>query len=257
MTCVWEPDPSALSDGWETKDETIRTRSLLLATSALINLTYGRVGTCPVKVRPCLSPPCGCDRWEPRLIDGQWYNCATCTRPCAPAFEIELDGPVGFIESIKVDGVELPLDTGDWRVDNGHRLVWQGAGASPIPRSQDLSRPDTEVGTWSITYSQSHAVPADGAIAVALLAEEFAKAFEKKSSCRLPKGVTNVTRNGVSFSVEAGLFPGGLTGIEVVDQFILKWAPAGAPVLTATVFDPRKVMTRRPSTILTRAEFGL
>ena len=117
---------------------------------------------------------------------------------------------------------------------------------------QDLTKPDTEPDTWSITYSQSHPVGPDAQIAVAYLALEFSKAFQPRVKCSLPRGVTSVTRNGVSFSIEAGLFPGGLTGIDVVDQFILKWAPAGSPQRTAVVFDPRKPTVRRVSALPTR-----
>jgi hypothetical protein len=86
-------------------------------------------------------------------------------------------------------------------------------------------------------------------MAVAYLAMEFAKACLPSKKCSLPRGVTNVVRNGVSFSVEAGLFPGGLTGIDIVDQFILKWAPAGSPLRSATVFRPGKAGPRRTNTV--------
>jgi hypothetical protein len=61
--------------------------------------------------------------------------------------------------------------------------------------------------------------------------------------------VTSVVRNGVSFTIEAGLFPGGLTSIEIVDAFILKWAPAGSPTKSATVFNPRRRSPRRTNTV--------
>lgn len=245
MTCVWEPDPACLTDAWAALDPEEQERSLILATSSLQMLTYYRVGTCPVTIRPCPSEPrCGCG-WNPHTRDGQWYNDCPCETRCAPLSEIDLPGPVGYIDELRVDGVALDLSTGDWRLDDGHLLVWQGAGTSPIPETQNLNRPDTEPGTWSITYSQSYPVLADGRLAVALLAMEFAKACAPKGKCSLPRGVTSVVRNGVSFSVEAGLFPNGLTGIDIVDQYILKWAPAGSPTRPATVFDPRQLKGNR------------
>lgn len=237
MVCAWPLDPACVADGWAALDEDVQERSLMLATSSLITLTYGRVGTCPITVRPSLAPTCAC--WEPRLWEGAWYNCASCGTKASPTSEIELDGPVGYVDSIRIDGVEHDPTNGDWRLDEGRFLVWQGSGPSPIPAGQDLNKPDTAVGTWSITYSQSYPIGEDGRLAVALLAMEFAKACQPKSKCSLPKGVQNVSRNGVSFVIEAGLFPGGLTGIEIVDQFILKWAPAGAPLRNAQVFNPR------------------
>lgn len=247
MTCVWEPDPACLGDAWDALDAETQERSLMLASSSLQMLTYYRVGTCPVTIRPCPEERrCHCS-WHPYLWDGRWYNDCDHRTACAPLSEVDIPGPVGYIESFMIDGQPVDLNGPDWRLDDGHLLVWQGEGPSPIPATQDLDKPDTEPGTWSITYSRSYPVGADGRLAVAYLAMEFAKACQPKGKCSLPRGVTSVVRNGVSFSVEAGLFPNGLTGIDIVDQFILKWAPAGSPVRTATVFDPRKRTARRSS----------
>lgn len=233
----------------------------MLATSSLQMLTYNRVGTCPITIRPCpVSRPCGCV-WSPHSrTDGVWVNECACrpTSGCAPLSEIDIPGPVGYIESFLIDGEPVDLESGEWRLDDGHLLVWQGVGPSPVPSYQDLNKPDTEPGTWSITYSRSYPVNADARIAVAYLAMEFAKACKPKGKCSLPRGVTNVVRNGVSFTVEAGLFPGGLTGNEIVDAFILKWAPAGSPVRSAQVFDPSKYKSRprRTSSVPLRTPFG-
>jgi hypothetical protein len=172
--------------------------------------------------------------------DGLWYNDCPDQSSCAPLSEIDLPGPVGYIDSLVIDGETVDLWNGDWRLDDGHLLVWQGDGTSPIPETQDLNKPDTEVGTWSVTYSRSYPVLADGRIAVAYLATEFAKACVPKAKCSLPRGVTSVVRNGVTFTVEAGLFPNGLTGIDIVDQYILKWAPAGSPTKNAVIYDPSR-----------------
>jgi hypothetical protein len=259
MTFVWEADPACLGDSWDALDSDVKQRSLMLATSSLQMLTYNRVGTAPITIRPCPQVlPCACGHWRPVLSeDGQWFNCGTCKRAaCKPTSEIDLPGPVGFIDSVKVNGVEIPLDTGAFRIDNGHLLVWQGEGASPFPETQDLNKADTEAGTWSVTYSRSYPVLQDGRIAVAYLAAEFAKACVPKAKCSLPRGVTNVVRNGVSFSIQAGLFPNGLTNIDVVDQYILKWAPAGSPAKTAQVFDPRTHGPRVTSSVPLRRPTG-
>lgn len=256
MTCTWTPDPACLGDEWNALDEDVKDRALMLATSSLQMLTYYRVGTCPITIRPCPKEPrCGCG-WNPHIRDGFWYNDCPCRTQCAPLSEVDIPGPVGYIDSILVDGVELDLWNGDFRLDDGHLLVWQGSGASPFPETQDLNKPDSEPGTWSITYSKSYPVLEDGRIAVAYLAMEFAKACKPKGKCSLPRGVTSVVRNGVSFTIEAGLFPGGLTGIEIVDQYILKWAPAGSPTRTATVFDPTANKPRRTSSVPARAPLG-
>jgi hypothetical protein len=220
---------------------------LALATSTLQTLTLNRVGTCPITIRPCadLAYGCACGAWFPVLWDGQWFNCRNCKYACAPLSEVDIPGPVGYIERLVIDGMEVDIfDPDDWRLDNGHLLVWQGAGPSPIPAYQDLNKPDTKVGTWSLTYSQSYPVGDDGRLAVAQLAVEFAEAFKPRGKCSLPRGVTNVVRNGVTFSVDGGLFINGLTGNQVADLFILKWVPPGSPQRSAEVFSPSK--HRRP-----------
>lgn len=250
MTCTWDADFTGIQEQWDKLSPEVQARALLLATSSLQMLTLNRVGTCPVTIRPCpVKRPCAAD-WEPyRMYDsvggllhgGDWLNPCGCRTAhwCAPLSEVDLPGPVGYIDRLKIDGVSVPLDDGNWRLDNGHLLVWQGAGPSPIPSSQDLNKPDSEPGTWSITYTQSYPVAADGRIAVAWLAMEFARAFKPAGKCELPRGVTNVVRSGVTFTIDAGLFPNGLTGMDTVDAFILKWVPPGAPSRSATVFSPR------------------
>lgn len=68
-----------------------------------------------------------------------------------------------------------------------------------------------------------------------VLAAEFFKACSG-SKCRLPQGVTSVTRNGITMEIPSGLFPGGATGIHEVDTIIRIYNPfslkAGARVLS-------------------------
>lgn len=257
MTCTWEPDPACLSEEWAKLDLDVQERSLMLATSALQMLTYYRVGTCPVTIRPCPTPRrCLC-AWSPHLgTDGVWRNGCVHQTWCIPLSEVDIPGPVGYIEAFLIDGQPVDLEDGSWRLDDGHLLVWQGSGPSPVPSAQDLNKPDSAVGTWSITYSRSYPVLADGRLAVAYLAMEFAEACKPKGKCKLPRGVTSVVRNGVSFTIQAGLFPNGLTGIDIVDQYILKWAPAGSPQRSAQVFDPAKRKPRVTSGVPLRSPFG-
>ena len=248
MTCVWEPDIGCLGTEWDTYDADVQERALLLATSSLQTLTLNRVGACPITIRPCPTEPrCGCG-WSPHIHSGQWVNNCPHETVCAPLSEYDIPGPVGYVESMLIDGQTVDLWNGDWRLDEGHLLVWQGDGPSPFPETQNLNLPDTEVGTWSITYSKSYPVQQDGRIAMAALALEFAKACKPKGKCSLPRGVTNVVRSGVSFTIEAGLFPGGLTGIEVTDAYILKWVPPGTPNRNASVFSPRNMGRGRART---------
>lgn len=247
MTCAWEPDLNCIdADEWNAYDEDVQESALMLATSSLQTLTNGRVGSCPITIRPCISPRprCGCD-WNPHIYNGVWVNGCSHRSKCAPTSEYEIPGPVGYISSMLINGEVVDLWSGDWRLDNGNTLVWQGEGTSPLLDSQDLNKPDTESDTWSITYSKSYPVSKDARMAVAALAIEFARLCGKTTKkCKLPKNVRNVTRLGVSFTIEAGLWPGGLTSIETADAFILKWNPPGSPARSAVVFDPRG--TNRP-----------
>lgn len=264
MTCTWEPDPGCLGEDWTSLSQDMKDRALMLATSSLQMLTMYRVGTCPITIRPLPNHTvCGCGFNPHKAANGRWYNNCHHRSRFQPRSEIDIPGPVGYIDSLRIDGDEIDLHNGDWRLDNGHLLVWQGSGPSPLPAYQDLNLPDTAVGTWSLTYSKSYPVAEDGRIAVAYLAMEFAKACKPKGKCSLPRGVTSVVRNGVSFSIEAGLFPNGLTGLDLVDQYILKWVPAGSPLRSAVVFDPRSVqprvtnsVPRRPSTSAGAPGFG-
>src|SRR5690349_13282188 len=134
MTCVWTPDQDTLDEGdWNQYDTDQQERALLLASSALVTLTYGRVGACPITIRPCSEPP-RCPCWNsgfngiPPFVpymaaSGQWYN-QTCGHKinCKPLSEIDIPGPVGYIESFKIDGVEQVEDGGfytNWRLDDG------------------------------------------------------------------------------------------------------------------------------------------
>lgn len=256
MTCTWEPDPACLGDQWGTHTPEVQERALRLATLTLQMLTRYRVGLCPITIRPC--PPvarCGCG-WNPHIRNGSWFNSCGCAGSCAPLSEYDIPGPVGYIDTMKIDGVDVDLWNGDWRIDDGTKLVWQGDGPSPLPAYQDLNLPDTEPGTWSITYSRSYPVSQDGKVAVALLALEYAEACKPRGKCSLPKNVRNVNRNGVSFTIEAGLFPNGLTSIQLVDAYILQWAPIDAPLRSARVFDPRSVSPRVSSPVPMRPPLG-
>lgn len=253
--CTWPADVGCLGDEWENLDPELKARSLALATSSLISLTGGRVGKCPVTIRPC-QPVDRCNPWDrgslysygpgfwPLNWNGVWFNCG-CGSQCAcdAACQIKIPGPIGEIYSIKVDGTELNTDF--IRIDNGNILVWEHDGECPFPKAQNMSLPDSEPGTFSITYQNSYPVDSSGELAVAMLALEFSRACVPKKKCSLPRGVTSVVRSGVTFEIEAGLFPNGETGIDIVDAFIQKWMPPGSPKQAATIYSPGMANPRR------------
>lgn len=233
--CLWPMDEACRTDEWNAYDLVVQHRALALASASLHRLTAGRVGGCPVTVRPC-KRSCGgvpipamftqYGAFNPHINSaGYWVNFCGCQTDCGctELCEIALPGPIGRIEEIKVDGAVIPPS--NYRID-GNSVVWVGAGACPWPTCQDLAKPDTEVGTFSITYLNAYPVDSIGAYAVGILALEFAKACSG-SKCRLPSGVTSVTRGGVSYDINPGVFPDGFTGIREVDAFIGLWNPGG------------------------------
>lgn len=234
--CPWPIDTACLGQEWGGIDVEIQDRAIALASATLYRLTGYRVGGCPVTVRPCKR---GCTNtaqpywdlhsagWSPSISSGGvWINSCGCTTDCScvELCEIVLPAPVGGIVSVKVDGTVV-ADT-NYRVD-GNRLVWTGTGTCPWPVCQDLTKPDSAVGTFSVTYLNSYPVDQIGATAAATLALEYARACAGSNKCRLPAGVTQITRQGVSITIAAGAFPGGVTGIREIDSYLALWNPRG------------------------------
>lgn len=225
--CLWPIDPACETSAWTELEPAIRERALALASSTLQRLTGYRVGTCPVTVRPavrrraCFFPPSGSGSAYPYLdARGSWMNLPPTQRPVH--CQVALPPPVGSITEVKVDGLVVPY--ADYRIDNGNLLTWMGSGECPWPEDQDVTLPDTEPGTFSVTYQNSYPVDALGAYAAGVLALEFAKACTG-GKCRLPSGVTTIARQGVTYEIAGGMFEGGFTGIKEVDSYIALWNP--------------------------------
>lgn len=237
MTCTWPIDQSCLAADWADFSPSVKERAAALASATLTRLTGYRVTNCPITVRPCKA---GCvgdfarpyltmqgsgAGWTPFINDGAWVNSCGCTANCScgPLCSVALPGPVGRVDRVMLDGVEVP-DT-DWRaISTG--VLWVGTSECPWPTCQDLAKPDTEPGTFSITYVNGYPPDLLGAGAAATLANEFAKAC-CGTKCRLPAGVTAVARQGISLEIASGVFPGGMTGIREVDAYLALWNPEG------------------------------
>lgn len=236
--CEWPIDDSCLPPEWEALDPAVQERSLALASNTLRRLTGYRVGGCPITVRPCRQNcsytlpygapyPYGSYAWFTPHIDstGTWSNGCGCVSECSCSVlcEVVLPAPVGEVVEVKVDGQVVP-DT-DYKL-YANRLTWTGSAECAWPTCQDLTLPDTEPGTFAVTYLNSYPVDGLGAYAAGVLAWEYAQACIS-GVCRLPAGVVAVSRQGISYEVEAGAFPGGFTGIREVDAYIALWNPKG------------------------------
>lgn len=232
--CDWPVDTTCIPD-WTSYTNEQRSRAISWATFVLDALTGRQFSQCPVTVRPC-GPTCRLQTdyvtfpvgapspnvpgpWmTPFIANGTWSNCA-CSGgcDCAPACRVDLGLPVAEVTEVKVDGLVLDPSAyqlvGQWlaRVDSG--ACW--------PACQDPSAPDTEEGTFSVTFRPGRALPVAGQIAAGYLAGEFVKACSG-IACGLPAQVSSITRQGVDveFVDPATVFEDGRTGIREVDLFI-------------------------------------
>lgn len=231
-------------------------RAEAMAWMTLSALTGYQVGVCPITVRPCAAG-CGApgtwmvapvvgggghfagvwpgvlSQFTPHVsASGAWVNSCGCRGTdcgCSRLCEALIPGPVGAIVEVWLNGA--PLDPTAYRVDNGTRLV--RTDGECWPACQDLSQDRHGDDAFSVTYYQGAAPNPMTLWAAGVLATEFFKACSGRE-CRLPAGVTNITRQGISMEVQTGLFTNGFTGIPEVDAVIGLYNPNGlraAPVV--------------------------
>lgn len=227
--CPWPMDPACKTEEWNAYPADVKARGLALASATLERLTAHRVGECPITVRPCnphvevatYAAYSGALYPNGGAYIGMWDRCSTHASACdcGGSVYVALPMPVGRIDSVKVDGVEVPRSA--YRLDNGRNLVRMD---KPWPVTQDLTKSDAEVGTFSVTYLNAYPVDSLGAYAVGVLAMEFAKMCSG-TKCRLPAGVTSISRQGLTMDIPSGVFPDGMTGIREVDSFVALWNP--------------------------------
>lgn len=210
-----------------------------VAAELLATLAVKPIGTCTRVARPCSR---GCaigagfrlttaGRWfTPLLFGGEVFNVCTCRQAmlCGcrdPRSSITLVGPVASVTQVRVDGVVL--DPAAYTVDRD-RLVRLDGGTWPI--TQDLALPATQAGTFEVTYVQGVPLNAGGRVALTALMQEIAKAMCGDPSCQLPARVTNVVREGVTYTLmddPSKILDAGRTGIAAVDRWLNLTNPAG------------------------------
>lgn len=193
-------------------------------------------GTCTKTVRPCStrswcnvqvlsrghlvgwdggnwSTPCGCSHLDRILLSGY---------------------PVKEITQVKIDGVVVDPDT--YRLDGWRWLVRVRDPAEPDtwltwPSCQALDLPDTEDGTFAVTYRYGQDPPLVGVDAAAELGCELYKACNSGAGeCKLPSGTTRVIRQGVvierlafsAWGLQDGIWR---TGLPRVDTFLNAYNP--------------------------------
>jgi hypothetical protein len=211
---------------------TVMERADALAWSTLAALTGYRLSLCPIQLRPCVARCIQGTTWQtaavesgglsPFVSEGRWYNGCGCTTDCSctSLCEIRMPSEVGGIDAVWLDGVEL--EKSSFRVDNGNRLV--RLDGECFPACQDMTINDRTLGGLWVSYYPGVAPNDLFRYAAGVLAVEFFRACSGKD-CRLPSGVTNITRAGITMEIAPGTFPGGFTGIAEVDAVIRVYNP--------------------------------
>lgn len=144
----------------------------------------------------CLGPVCGCHGRR----------------------QVTLLGPVDSVTEVKIDGAVL--DPSSYRPDEGRYLV--RTDGSDWPWQQAITKPDTEVGTWAITYMRGERLPAAGAQAAGALAWKLAQAEDADDNSGLPERIAQLTRQGidVQFVQPDTFIDDGKTGVLEVDRWL-------------------------------------
>lgn len=220
-------------------------------------------GTCSRKVRPCRQS-CQCFGSDPALGGlGPWYWPSTisaywwggwswvneCGDKCGCGSEsyIRLAGyPIQRIQEVLLNGQVL-VEGVDYRLDGRRDLIrLADLTADPVvdrywPTCQDLSLPDTEPGTYSVTYEWGAPPPEGGKLAAAQLAVELWRASPGNGGeCKLPNRVERVVRQGITMDrivPVADMLRAGQTGLGLVDAFIALTNPQKAKRRSA-VYSP-------------------
>lgn len=192
-------------------------------------LTGRQFGVCASTIRPCphlkeqhwdhTTLPVPGIGWMPVLDGGVWRNMATCSRgSCGLNSKsvVELPGLVQSIHEVVVDGEVI--DEASYQLE-GNRLYRAGGRDWP---AQDLSRPAGDPGTWSVTYNQGTPPPSGAGAMVGQLAKDFWDACGDPKKCRIPRRVTTITRNNMTFQRidPTDIFKNGQTGLPDVDLWI-------------------------------------
>lgn len=197
-----------------------------MAVQVIWALSGRQFGVCPEVIRPC--PPRWWDQQHYQrpafyglLSNFDWYLMAQgcgCGGRCVKSGPrmLHLPGPAQSVTKVTIDGVEL--DQADYTLE-GDVLYRNGGQAWP---GQNLGRPLGEPGTWSVEYLRGTPPPAGTAGLVGLLTKEFLAAACSGGKCRLPRNVTQVVRQGVTFEMynPNDIYATGKTGLPEVDLWL-------------------------------------
>lgn len=234
----------------ETASAEVTGIAIQMASEILYHLTAQRFGLCEVELRPCRQSCYGNFPWfnwwqygtypTPVNWNGTWYNlaCGNCpgdSCSCIGLDETILPGPIHSVVEVKLNGIVLTPGE-DYRVDDYRKLV--RVGGDPWPFCQDLNLDDDQDNTWSITINFGEPVPMSGRVAVGELGLELVKYIMCDDDCQIPRGVVDISRQGVSMTIGniGELFSTGFIQLRMVDLFVKIANPNHRPARSA-VYD--------------------
>lgn len=214
--------------------------AVVSATEILWSLSGRRFGTCQVTLRPCRKDCYGGQYWStygaPWPLTAYpsrgwgWFDtlCGSCsgTCSCTELSEVLLPAPVNSVVSVKIDGTPMVTGGAAYRVDDNRLLVRTDGQRWPL--CNDLSRDDTQSGTWSVTALYGEDIPVMAQLAVGQMACEILKAMDGQD-CSLPAGISQLAREGVTINYPdiGALWKQGRTGLYLVDAFLTAENPSG------------------------------
>lgn len=249
-SCCGEP-MTTIGEGSLLEECPVDMTQFALEASQLLYEMSGRQfsGACEKTVRPCGNRWCGFQVlsrghvvYDPYWSGSGWWWNDSPGCGCKPLDKIKLSGyPVREVTEVLIDGAAIAVDT--YRLDERRWLVRVPDPTDPDtilrwPACQALGLPDTEEGTFSVTYRYGQDPPPLGIHAAAQLGCELYKACSGQA-CALPTGTTRVTRQGVTIEKLAftawgytsrnqrGVAPGWRTGLSLVDAFLGAYNPSG------------------------------
>lgn len=219
----------------------------------LFALSGRRFGECTATLRPC-ADDCGdfaaYPLWEwpvgYSMPPWDFYRLPYCSGgcrggcSCANLSTVRLPSLTQRVVEVKLDGT--PMATGAYRLAGQDLIRTDGAA---WPRCNNLARSDDEAGTWSVRAVVGEPVPDSGRLAMGELACEISKAA-KGIDCRLPPGVTQLVRQGVTIQYPdmGQLLKEGRTGLYLVDLFLASENPHGL-TRRGRVYDVDRMVGRR------------
>lgn len=196
--------PASLSDVSPSQRE----YAVDVASEILYNLS-GRVypGICTVtrslclSCRTCLPATCGC---EP--VNGYYVD-------------LGIAAPVWGAWDVIADGVTLPASA--YTVHDRRYLVRTDGELWPVTGNGQTSLMDPN--TFRATWAYGRKVPVGGQQAAQLFVTEIAKLCVGDASCQIPQRVTNVNREGMSFTIldSMKMIEEGRTGIALIDLWLV------------------------------------